>query len=115
MMSECIFCKIVKSEAPNQQVYQDELVTAFNDRHPAAPIHILIVTNRHITSVNDIKPEDEALVGHMVFVAQKLAAEKGLSSRGYRLVINTGPEAGQSVFHLHMHLLGGAAMRHLFI
>jgi histidine triad (HIT) family protein len=111
-MSECVFCRIINNKSANDLVYQDEHVTAFKDRHPAAPVHLLIVPNKHITSVNDLQPEDENLVGHMFLVAQKLAAEKGIVSSGYRLVINTGPDAGQAVFHLHLHMLGGMRIHH---
>lgn len=111
-MSACVFCKIIQNELPNERIYQDEQVTAFKDRHPAAPVHILIVPNRHITSVNDLMPEDEQLIGHMMLVAQKLAASNGIADSGYRLVVNTGPDGGQAVLHLHLHLLGGARIRH---
>jgi histidine triad (HIT) family protein len=108
----CVFCKIVAGERPADRLYQDERVTAFRDIHPAAPTHILIVPNKHIDSVNDLDPEDECLVGHLFVVARHLAQANGLSEAGYRLIINTGPYAGQAVYHLHLHLLGGQRMRH---
>ena len=110
--TDCIFCKIVAGEIPSTQVYRDESVTAFRDINPAAPVHVLIVPNRHIASVNDLTPEDEPLIGHLFSVAKQIAAEEGISESGYRLIINTGPDAGQVVFHLHLHLLGGHRMKH---
>jgi histidine triad (HIT) family protein len=107
----CIFCKIIAREAPATIVYQDELVTAFRDIQPVAPAHILIVPNRHMESVNAVTPEDEAALGRMLSVAQKLAKEEAVAATGYRLVVNTGVDAGQVVFHLHMHLLGGKRLR----
>jgi histidine triad (HIT) family protein len=107
----CIFCKIISGESPAQILRRDDLVTAFRDIHPIASTHILIVTNRHIDSVNKLEPEDEHLVGHMVLVAKELAKQEGLAERGYRLIINTGAHAGQSVFHLHLHLIGGRLAR----
>lgn len=112
-MSDCIFCKIIKGEIPSTNVYQDEHVTAFRDINPAAPTHILIVPNKHIESVNFVIPDDEALIGKLFAVAKQLAEKEGISENGYRLVVNTGAEAGQTVFHLHMHLLGGRPMRAL--
>lgn len=109
-MNECIFCQIIAGEAPATIVYADEQVTAFYDIHPITPVHILIVPNQHIESVNDIEEDQAALLGHLIVVAKKLAYASGLEQRGYRLVINTGPEAGQSVFHLHLHLIGGRRM-----
>jgi histidine triad (HIT) family protein len=106
----CIFCKIVQGTAPASLLYQDEFATAFKDAHPAAPVHILIVPNTHIASVNDLLPEHEPLMGHLLTTAAKLAREMSLSERGYRLTINTGHESGQSVFHLHIHLMGGRFM-----
>jgi histidine triad (HIT) family protein len=92
---------------PANVVYQDEQVTAFTDRMPAAPVHLLIVPNRHITSLNRISEDDEQLLGHLVIVARKLAENYLISQSGYRLILNTGADAGQSVFHLHYHLMGG--------
>ncbi|MEW6404127.1 MAG: histidine triad nucleotide-binding protein [Chloroflexota bacterium] len=112
-MSDCIFCKIVNDGAKATILYRDEQVTAFRDIHPAAPTHILIVPNKHIDSVNSIQPEDEALVGHLYTVAGKLAAQEGIAADGYRLVTNTGINGSQTVFHLHVHLLGGKRMTHL--
>lgn len=110
-MSECIFCKIIKGEIPSTNVYKDEQVTAFRDINPTAPTHILIVPNKHIDSVNMMIVDDEPLLGHLFTVAKQLAAEEGIAESGYRLTVNTGAEAGQTVFHIHLHLLGGRQMR----
>lgn len=112
-MTDCIFCKIIAGEIPSSQVYHDERATAFRDINPAAPTHILIVPNKHLDSVNHMEAEDEALIGHLFFVAKALAAQEDLSESGYRLIANTGAGAGQTVFHLHLHLLGGKPMSHL--
>ena len=111
-MTECAFCKIVSGEIPSDRLYQDEQVTAFRDIHPVAPTHILIVPNKHIPSINDLDPQDEQVVGHMFTVARKLAEQEGIADSGYRLIINTGRHAGQVVYHLHLHLIGGQPMRH---
>lgn len=107
----CTFCKIISGESAVKLLYRDDLVTAFRDIHPLASTHILIVPNRHIGSVNDLDAGDEDLVGHMVLTAKQLAANEGLSSRGYRLIMNNGAHGGQTVFHLHLHLLGGPLAR----
>ena len=107
MSEDCIFCKIIAKEIPGELLYQDDLVTAFRDIQPAAPVHILIVPNKHISSMNEAMPEDAALLGHLQLVAQKLAAEEGIDKKGYRLIINTGDDGGQVVYHLHLHLMGG--------
>lgn len=112
-MSDCIFCKIVAGAARADIVYQDEQVTAFRDLHPVAPVHILIVPNRHIDSANALEEDDAPLAGHMLVTARHIAAQMGLSASGYRLIINTGRDGGQTVFHLHMHLIGGRRMRFL--
>lgn len=107
MSGNCIFCQIVAGQAPAEIVYQDDTVTAFTDRHPAAPVHLLIVPNTHISSVNQISPEDAGLLGRLFVVARDLAEQMKVSSSGYRLLINTGPDAGQTVHHIHLHLMGG--------
>jgi len=112
MTDSCHFCKIVSDEAKAEISYRDEQVTAFRDIHPVAPTHILIVPNKHIESVNALKPEDEQLIGHLFSVARQLANEAGISQSGYRLITNTGPDGGQSIYHLHLHLIGGQRMRH---
>ncbi len=112
MSGDCIFCKIVSGEIPSTGVYKDGLVTAFRDIHPAAPTHILIVPNKHLASINELEEQDESLVGHLFTVARKLAEQEKIKDSGYRLIVNTGPNAGQEVFHLHLHLLGGHHMRY---
>jgi histidine triad (HIT) family protein len=110
--ADCTFCKIVAGEIPSDKVFDDDQVTAFRDINPVAPTHILIVPNKHIPSVNEIETEDEKLVGHMFSVARQLAERENIQDSGYRLIINTGPDAGQVVFHLHLHVIGGQPMRH---
>jgi len=105
----CIFCQIISGEAPARIVYRDGRVTAFHDLHPAAAVHILVVPDRHIASLDELSEADEPLAGHLLHVAKQIAARQGLAAPGYRLVVNTGRGAGQSVFHLHIHLLGGKA------
>ena len=111
-MSDCIFCKIIKGDIPSTTVFNDEQLTAFRDINPAAPTHILIVPNKHIDGVDTLASEDEALVGHLVHVAGQLAAREGIAEGGYRLIINTGANAGQTVPHIHVHLLGGAPLKY---
>lgn len=108
----CIFCKISNSEETSNLLYQDDLVTAFRDIHPVAPTHILVIPNQHITSLNEIQTQDEPLVGHMYKVAQQLAVSEGIDRNGYRITMNTGPDGGQTIFHLHLHLIGGQRMRY---
>ena len=112
MNADCIFCKITKGEIAGDSVYQDERATAFRDINPAAPTHILIIPQKHIASINDITLDDEALIGHLFTVARHLAHQEEIHESGYRLIVNTGPDAGQAVFHIHLHLLGGNRMRH---
>ena len=112
-MTDCIFCKIIKGELPSKNVYNEEQVTAFRDINPAAPTHILIVPKKHIDSINVLTVDDEPLIGHLFFIAKQLAAQVGIAEPGYRLVINTGAESGQTVDHVHLHLLGGRQMRAL--
>lgn len=111
-MEECIFCKIIAGELPGDIVYHDEQVTAFRDIHPVGPTHILIVPNKHIPDINSITEEDETLIGHMFFIAKQLAIQEKINESGYRLIINNGADAGQIVFHLHLHLIGGQKMRY---
>lgn len=105
-----IFSKIIKGEIPSDTVYQDDLVTAFRDIHPQAPTHILIVPNHVIPTVNDVTAADEAALGRMFTVARKLAEQEGIAEDGYRLLVNCNKHAGQEVFHIHMHLLGGRSL-----
>jgi histidine triad (HIT) family protein len=103
----CIFCKIAAGEAPATVYYHDEQVTAFRDTHPLAPIHILVIPNQHFDTITDITAQDEQLLGHLATVAARLAEQHGIDRSGFRLMLNTGPDAGQTVFHLHLHLVGG--------
>ena len=105
--ASCIFCRIINREIPSNIVHETNELLAFVDVQPKAPIHLLIVPKIHVSSVNELKPEHEVLVGRMVLLAKELAKQQGVSETGYRLMINTGEGAGQSVFHLHLHLLGG--------
>lgn len=109
-MENCIFCKIAAGTLPARIIHQDDLVTAFHDLNPQAPTHALIIPNRHITSLNHATEADESLLGRLFSVARQVAENQGIAQSGYRLVVNTGSNAGQSVFHIHMHVLGGRAM-----
>jgi histidine triad (HIT) family protein len=108
---DCIFCQIIAKEIPTQFLYEDEELVAFPDIHPLTPIHLLIVPRKHIPSLAHLSETEAPLIGRMAIVARQLAKEKGIADRGYRLVINTGPEGGQVVPHLHMHLLGGRKLK----
>lgn len=105
----CIFCKIVDGSIPSKKAYEDDKVLAFYDLEPQAPVHVLIIPKQHISSVNDLNEENSAVVAHIFEVAAKIAQELGLKN-GYRIVTNCGEDAGQSVQHLHFHLLGGRSM-----
>ncbi len=111
-MGDCIFCRIVDGTARAEVVYRDGQVTAFRDIHPAAPKHILVVPNKHIPSLNDITPDDEPVLGRLFSVVKQIAEQEGIAQDGYRLILNTGTYAGQVVPHLHLHILGGAHLRH---
>lgn len=111
-MGDCIFCKIVDGSAKADIVHRDEQVTAFRDIHPAAPTHILVIPNKHIESVNVVAAEDELALGHLFLAAKRIAEQEGISANGYRLIVNTGAYAGQVVYHLHLHILGGQPLRH---
>ena len=102
-----IFSKIIAKEIPAEIVFQDDRVTAFKDINPLAPTHILIIPNKEIPTVDDVTEEDEAVLGHLFIVAQKIAREQNIAESGYRLIINCRDDGGQEVYHLHMHLLGG--------
>lgn len=105
-----IFSKIIQGEIPADIVYKDDLVTCFRDINPAAPVHILIVPNKEVPTVNDLAQEDQTLAGHMFLVAKKLAVDEGIAHSGYRLVVNCNRDGGQEVYHLHMHMIGGRPM-----
>jgi histidine triad (HIT) family protein len=109
-VSDCPFCRLVAGDIPATIVHQNEHLVAFKDITPQAPTHILVIPRRHIASLNDLSPADDGLVGEMVRVAALLAKENGHSDRGYRTVFNCNGDAGQTVFHLHLHLLGGRKM-----
>ena len=106
----CLFCKIASGELNSEVVYQDEAMVAFRDIHPQAPHHILVIPRKHIATVNDAIPEDVALLGKLILTAQRVAEELGVASNGYRLVMNCNGHGGQTVFHIHLHLLAGRAM-----
>jgi histidine triad (HIT) family protein len=105
----CIFCKIIDGSIPSTAVYQDELCYAFADLNPQAPVHVLVAPRKHISSLDETDQNDGALLGHLLLVAAKIAQSKGLA-KGYRVVVNTGKDGGQSVDHIHVHLLGGRPM-----
>ncbi len=109
-MSGCIFCRIIQGELPAKKVYEDDHTLAFEDINPQAPTHILVVPKKHIDGLKEAAPEDAELIGHCHIVAAQLARERRIED-GYRTVFNVGPRAGQSVFHLHLHLLGGRGFR----
>ncbi|OGF48533.1 MAG: histidine triad nucleotide-binding protein [Candidatus Firestonebacteria bacterium RIFOXYA2_FULL_40_8] len=109
-MMGCIFCKIVQKQIPAKIVYEDEKVLAFEDSTPQAPVHILIIPKEHIPTVNDINESHKEILSALFAVAKKIAEENNIAQRGYRLVMNTNAEAGQSVFHIHLHILGGRHM-----
>jgi histidine triad (HIT) family protein len=107
---DCIFCKIIDGKLPSDIVYRDERIIAFRDINPIAPVHLLIIPRKHIPSIRDLKDNDLPILGQMTVVANKLARDEGIADGGYRLILNCGPEAGQTVFHIHMHLLGGRTL-----
>lgn len=106
-MTDCIFCKIINKEVAASIIYEDNNVIVFKDIYPKTFIHLLIVPKKHIPSVNYLELEDKEIIGQLVLVGQKLAKEKGIAESGFRLIFNTGKDAGQTVEHLHLHLLGG--------
>ena len=110
MAEDCIFCKIAGGQI-GALVYEDDQVAAFNDLKPQAPVHVLIVPKKHIEKIADIRDDDAHLIGHILVVANKIAEERGVAEDGYRVVVNNGAGAGQSVWHVHFHLLGGRPMR----
>ncbi len=106
-MSDCLFCKIAAHEIPSSIVYEDDDVIAFNDIYPQAPTHVLVVPKTHISTLNDLQPEHERLIGNVMQRAVAIAHERKIAMSGYRVVFNTNRHAGQTVFHIHLHLLGG--------
>lgn len=108
--SNCLFCRIARGEIPADVVRSDPDVVAFRDINPQAPTHILIIPRKHLASVAEMGPDDAELIGKLFLAAKELAREEGIVEGGYRMVVNAGPDAGQTVFHVHLHLLGGRAM-----
>ena len=109
-MSDCLFCKIIRREIPASIVYEDDRVLAFNDINPQGPTHVLVVPKEHIASLNELTSENDAIVGELVRRAAAIAKERGISTGGYRTLFNTNRDAGQTVFHIHLHLIGGRAL-----
>ncbi|MBM3772723.1 MAG: histidine triad nucleotide-binding protein [Acidimicrobiia bacterium] len=109
-MTNCLFCRIAKREIPASIVYEDERVLAFNDINPQAPTHVLVIPKRHVATLSDLTIEDDAMIGELARRAAAIAQERGIAASGFRTVFNTNRDAGQTVFHVHLHLLGG---RHL--
>jgi len=103
----CIFCRIIAKKIPSKIIYEDDLVTAFEDVNPQAPVHTLVVPKKHIPDIHSMTEADRDLVGHLFLTAKKIAEDMGLHSKGYRMVINNGAGAGQTVFHIHLHVLSG--------
>jgi histidine triad (HIT) family protein len=110
-MSDCIFCKMASGEIRPDVVYEDDQVLAFRDLNPQAPTHVLVIPRRHIGTLNELEPADAELTGRLFLAARQVAEAEGIAERGYRTVINCNAEAGQSVFHVHLHVLGGRTMR----
>lgn len=106
-MSDCLFCKIIAGDIPSTAVYQDDTTYAFRDINPQAPVHVLVVPRQHIARISDASPADEAMLGHLLFVAAEIARQEGISDAGYRLVVNCGEHGQQAVEHLHVHVMGG--------
>jgi histidine triad (HIT) family protein len=109
-MSDCLFCRIVERQIPASIVYEDERVLAFNDINPQAPTHVLVIPKRHVASLDELGAADDAIVGELVRRAAAIARERGITAGGYRTVFNTNRDAGQTVFHVHLHLIGGRTM-----
>lgn len=107
---DCLFCKITNGEVPANIIYSDENVTAFEDIHPQAPHHIIIIPRKHIATLNDLQTEDNPLLGHMIKTAAQIAGKLNLAEKGYRIAMNCNEAGGQTVFHIHLHLLGGRQM-----
>jgi len=108
-MDDCLFCKIIAGKIPSKKVYEDDKVYVFEDIHPQAPTHVLIVPKRHLPGLKEATPQDAEIIGYCQLIAARLGCERGIED-GYRTVYNVGPRAGQSVFHLHLHMLGGRAL-----
>ncbi|KOF57013.1 MULTISPECIES: histidine triad nucleotide-binding protein [Clostridium] len=109
-MDDCVFCKIVKGEIPSNKVYEDDKIISFKDLNPEAPVHVLIIPKKHISSLNDVNDEDAEIIAHIFKTVPKLVKELGIDEAGYRIVSNCGENGGQSVPHVHFHLLGGRSL-----
>ena len=114
-MEDCIFCKIIKGEVPSKKFYEDDEILAFDNINPVAPIHILVIPKKHITSLAHLEKEDEALVGRIYGVINKLAEEMGFKDKGFKVVVNCGKDGGQEVMHLHFHILAGEDLSKKFV
>ncbi len=110
-MADCLFCKIISKEIKSDILFEDDDVLAFKDINPQAPTHILIVPQKHISTINDLQQEDEALTGKIILTAQSLVKQENIDEKGYRLVLNCNSDGGQEVYHIHLHLLGGRQMQ----
>jgi len=110
MTTECLFCKMVSGQIKPNTVYEDDDVLAFKDINPQAPVHVLVIPKKHTATLNDLKPADAGLVGKLLLTAARIARDSGIAESGYRTVLNCNVDAGQSVFHVHLHLLGGRVM-----
>ena len=108
--SNCIFCRIAAGQIPSAKVYEDDDAFAFRDINAQAPTHVLLIPKKHIASLSEASAEDQALLGHLMCLAPQIARQEGVSDSGFRVVVNTGAEAGQSVWHIHLHVMGGRAM-----
>jgi histidine triad (HIT) family protein len=109
-MTDCLFCKVIGGEIPAKRVYEDDSIFAFEDINPQAPTHILIIPKEHYASLKEVRETEKDLLGNILLKAKELAQDKGLEDSGYRIVLNTGRDSGQAVFHIHFHLLGGRRM-----
>jgi histidine triad (HIT) family protein len=110
-MSDCIFCKIIEKKIPAKIICEDDLTLAFEDINPQAPVHFLVIPKKHISTILDIKDADRELIGRIFQVAAKIAADKGIAAKGFRMVLNCNPDGGQTVYHIHCHILGGRQMQ----
>ena len=110
MTHDCLFCKIIQKKIPARIVHEDDDLLAFEDINPQAPVHVLVIPKKHIATTLEIGPEDHGLIGRLFEAASALARARGIAERGFRLVMNTNPESGQTVYHIHLHLLGGRPM-----
>jgi len=110
-MDNCLFCKIINGEITAKKVYENEHIIAFNDIDPKAPVHILVIPKKHIRSINELNSSDINLAGEIILAAKKIAKDQGIDSKGFRVVFNTNDDGGQTVYHIHMHIMGGRQMQ----